>query len=209
MEDLHFIKLAKEYGTPLYVYDGEKIVAQCNAFKRAFEDFPVKTKFCYAVKANTNLAILSLIRRQGFGADIVSQGELDAVLKAGFKPEDIIYNSNSKSESDIRAAVSAGIKMTCGNTHEIDIVKKTGGDAIAFRVNPNVDAKTHPKISTSLMGSKFGLHFQDDIAYNAVKKAKDLGLKVAGIQCHIGSNVKDMSGFRQAAQKMMDFAVRL
>ncbi len=209
MQDKRFVELAKKHGTPLYVYDGDRIEAQCISFRKAFEGFPAKTKFCYAVKANTSLAILSLIRRQGFGADIVSVGELDAVLKSGFKPQDIIYNSNSKGESDIAAAIKAGVRMTCCNAEELEAVKGAGGKNIAFRVNPNVDARTHPKISTSLMGSKFGLHFQDDIAFNAARKAQTLGLKVTGIQCHIGSNVKEMGGFQEAAQKMMEFALRL
>jgi diaminopimelate decarboxylase len=209
MEDEVLTRLGQSQGTPLYVYDGDRIVSQCKAFKKAFEGFPVKTKFCYAVKANTNLAILSLIRAQGFGADIVSLGELDAVHKAGFNPEDIIYNSNSKGEHEIKAAVDAGINMTCCCLDEIEAVKKAKSKRIAFRVNPQVDAKTHPKISTSLMGSKFGLHFENDIAYNAVKAAKMQGLRVCGIQCHIGSNVRDMSGFQEAAKKMLEFALKL
>jgi len=139
----------------------------------------------------------------------VSEGELNAVLKAGFKPEDIVYTSNSKSESELKAAVKAGVNITVGNTHEIEVLKKVGGEKIAFRVNPDVSADTHPKISTALRGSKFGLHFEDDIAYDAVKKAVDLGLKVTGIHCHIGSNIKDTTAFEEAAEKMVAFASKL
>jgi diaminopimelate decarboxylase len=209
MDDSTLQKLALEYGTPLYVYDGDLIVERCRLFAGAFRDFPVMVKCCYAVKANTNLAILRLIRREGFGADIVSAGELDAALKAGFRPQDIIYTSNGKSEADMRAAVDAGVNVTADNTADIDLLKKVGGSSIAFRVNPDVGANTHPKISTALAGSKFGLHFQDDLAFNAVRKALDAGLKVTGIHCHIGSNIKDTSAFQEAAHKMVSFALRL
>ncbi|MFC2163254.1 diaminopimelate decarboxylase [Candidatus Altiarchaeota archaeon] len=209
MDSNTLTKAAEDYGTPVYVYDGDQIVARCREFKEAFHGFPAKVKFCYAVKANTNLTILRLIQRQGFGADIVSQGELDAALKAGFAKDDVIYTSNSKNMQDIKAAVEAGIRITCGNMHEIGSVKKAGGTQIAFRVNPDVSANTHPKISTALRASKFGLHFEDDIALEAVKKALELGLKVSGIHCHIGSNIKDTSAFTEAARKMLDFAVKI
>ncbi|MFH1403767.1 MAG: diaminopimelate decarboxylase [Candidatus Altiarchaeota archaeon] len=209
MESKLLIELVERHGTPLYVYDGDLIHARCREFRQAFECFPVKVKCCYAVKANSNLAVLRLIRGEGFGADVVSVGELDAVLKAGFSPGDVMYTSNSKSESDLKAAVDAGVNITVGNTTEIGLLKKVGGARIAFRVNPDVDAKTHPKISTSLRGSKFGLHFENDIAFNAVKEALSMGLEVSGIHCHVGSNVKDMSGFKEAAVKMMEFAARI
>ena len=209
MEDKLLKKLAEEHETPLYVYDGYLIEQRCKEFREAFADFPVEVKCCYALKANTNLAILSLIKNQGFGADVVSTGELDACMKVGFNPADVIYNSNSKSESEIKAALDAGINLTVGNTTEIGLLKKFGGKKIAFRVNPDVQANTHAKISTALHDSKFGLHFEDDIAYNAVKKARDIGLKVSGIQCHIGSNIKDASAFTDTGKKMMQFASRL
>ncbi|MCX6694854.1 MAG: diaminopimelate decarboxylase [Candidatus Altiarchaeota archaeon] len=209
MDDSLLKSIAGKYGTPLYVYDGDLVLERCRQFKNAFKGFPVKVKFCYAVKANTSLAILKLIQNQGFGADVVSAGELDAALNAGFKPSDIIYTSNSKSDEDIKAAVKAKINITIDNAAEIEAVEKAGGRKVAFRVNPDVDAKTHPKVSTALSGSKFGLHFTNDIAFNAVKKAVQAGLQPVGIHCHIGSNIKDATAFTEAAGKMMDFAVRL
>jgi diaminopimelate decarboxylase len=209
MDDAQLLDIAGRYGTPVYAYDGDYIRNQCVTFRDSFKNFPSKVKCCYAIKANTNLAILKIIRKEGFGADVVSQGELDAAIKSGFKPQDIVYTSNSKSRADIEAAVKAGVNLTVGNTHEITLVKESGGEKIAFRVNPDVDAKTHPKISTSLMGSKFGLHFEGDIAFDAAKKALDAGLKVSGIHCHIGSNVKQMDAFMDAAKKMFSFAQRL
>ncbi|MBD3388543.1 MAG: diaminopimelate decarboxylase [Candidatus Altiarchaeales archaeon] len=209
MDDTMLKDLADEYGTPLYVYDGRIIQARCREFKDSFKELPVEVKCCYAVKANSNLAILALVRDEGFGADIVSAGELDAVLKAGFKPGDIVYTSNSKREEDLKAAVEAGVIITVGNKSEIETLKGVGGDKIAFRVNPDVNAKTHPKISTSLRGSKFGLHFENGIAFDSARKALEMGLKVTGIHCHIGSNVTDMSGFKEAAEKMLEFAATL
>jgi diaminopimelate decarboxylase len=209
MEDDQLLKAAEKYSTPLYVYDGEVIQARCRTFKKAFDDFPAKTKFMYAVKANTNLAILKLIRKEGFGADIVSLGELDAVQKSGYASEDIIYSSNGKGIEEVKAAVEAGVNLTVGNIAEIDMIKSAGGKDIAFRLNPEVDAKTHPKISTSLSNSKFGLHIKDGVALEAVKAAVEAGLKVNGIQCHIGSNVKSMDGFQDAAEKLLEFAQKL
>ena len=209
MDDSQLIEIAKTHGTPVYVYDGDLIVNRCKTFLDAFKGFPAKVKCCYAVKANTNLTILKIIKNMGYGADIVSLGELDAVLTAGFSREDIVYTSNSKSRSELQAAVDAKINITVGNTTEIDYLADAGGDKIAFRVNPDVDAKTHPKISTSLMGSKFGLHIEQNLALCAVEKALERKLKVVGIHCHIGSNVKEMSGFIQAAEKMIDFAVKI
>ncbi|MBD3260607.1 MAG: diaminopimelate decarboxylase [Candidatus Altiarchaeales archaeon] len=209
MDDELLKSLAKEYGTPLYVYDADLIKHKCRAFKESFKDFPVEVKPCYAVKANTNLNVLKIIEQEGFGADVVSQGELDAVLRSGFQPANVMYTSNSKTESDLRSAVEAKVNVTVGNTDEINVFKKVGGHRIAFRVNPNVDAKTHPKISTALAGSKFGLHFMEGIAEEAVKKALDSSLNVAGIHCHIGSNVGDMSGFVEAGEKMFEFAAKL
>jgi diaminopimelate decarboxylase len=209
MDSRFLARLAGEYGTPLYVYDGDLIQGRCRGFKKAFSGFPVKVKCFYAVKANSSLAILRLIQREGYGADVVSVGELDAALKAGFKPGDIIYTSNSKSRDDLKAAVDAGVNITVGNTTEIRVLKEAGGRRIAFRVNPDVSAGTHPKISTALRDSKFGLHFEDDIAFNAVREAVDSGFNVAGIHCHIGSNIKEAEAFSDAAGKMLDFAVGL
>ncbi|MFH1055211.1 MAG: diaminopimelate decarboxylase [Candidatus Altiarchaeota archaeon] len=209
MDDSILVKLAGKYGTPLYVYDGDLIQERCRQFMKAFEGFPVRVKCCYAVKANTNLALLKLIQGEGYGADVVSVGELDAALKSGFKPQDIIYTSNSKSEADVRATLAAGVNLTADNISEVELVKKMGGSRIAFRVNPDVNASTHQKISTALRGSKFGMHFEGDIAFKAVKKAVELSLKVSGIHCHIGSNIKDASAFSEVAHKMVDFAVRL
>jgi diaminopimelate decarboxylase len=209
MDDDILKKLAIEHGTPLYVYDGDMIVEHCRRFKEAFNGFPLRVKCCYAAKANTNLAILRLIQRQGYGADIVSSGELDAALKAGFKPQDIIYTSNSKSRSAMMAAVSAGINITADNLADIGLLKACGGKSIAFRVNPDVNANTHPKISTALRGIKFGLHFEADMAFNAIRDARDMGLEVTGIHCHIGSNIKETSAFEEAAHKMIAFALRL
>ena len=168
MEDGILSKLAGEYGTPLYVYDGDMIVARSKAFKGAFHGFPSAVKCLYAVKANTSLAVLRLIRREGYGADVVSSGELDAALKSGYSPQDIIYTSNGKSMADVEAAVSAGVNITADNMSDLALVKAAGGKSIAFRVNPDVNANTHPKISTALAGSKFGLHIPGGLAYKAV-----------------------------------------
>ncbi|HHQ44683.1 MAG TPA: diaminopimelate decarboxylase [Candidatus Altiarchaeales archaeon] len=215
MDDSVLKKAAEKYGTPLYVYDKAIIDRQCDAFKKAFKGLPWEFGIRYAFKANTNPEILSIIRSHGFGGDIVSIGELEAGLNAGFKPKDLVYTSNSKSREELARALAAGVCITHGNIMECEILNEIAKERgvvanVAFRVNPDVDAKTHPKISTGLKGSKFGLHFERNLAFNAFKFAKDLeNINPVGLHCHIGSQITDMSGFADAAGKLIDFAQKL
>jgi len=215
MDDTILIKLADEYGTPLYVYDGDMIVDKYSSFHAAFADRLPKVKVCYALKANSNLAIVSLLAREGAGADCVSGGELATAARAGIPTDGILFTSNSKTDEELREALLAGGVITLGNVMELEVLaeiaQREGKTArVAFRVNPDVSPNTHPKIATGLRDTKFGVHFEDDIAYNAYKRAAELsGVDVVGLHCHIGSQITDFSAFVEAAEKMMDFAARL
>ena len=213
MEDKLLLKLARRHGTPLYVYDGELIKDRYNRFSSAFKQ--LKPRICYAYKANTSLAICSLLRKIGAGADCVSIGEVLTALKVGVNPKDIMYTSNSKTKEELSTALEAGVNITHDNTDELEtlaeIAEAKGREArVSFRVNPDINPKTHPKIATGFRGSKFGLHFENDLAFKAYERALKLKkVNVAGVHCHIGSQIMETEPFVEAAKKMMEFAVRL
>lgn len=215
MEDKLLTELAVEHGTPLYVYDGDLIKNTFLSFRKAFEAKYSKVRVCYAVKANSSLAILRLLAREGCGADIVSGGELYLARNAGIRAENIVYTSNSKTPSELELALDEGVTVTHGNVEELEVLAKLAGDKdkaarVAFRVNPDVSPKTHPKIATGLRNTKFGLHLEGDLAYKAYKKASEIEeVNVVGLHCHIGSQITDAQAFEEAVGKMMDFAARL
>lgn len=215
MEDKLLTELAGEYGTPLYVYDGDLIKDTFIEFRKAFEAKYSKVRVCYAVKANSSLAILRILAREGCGADIVSGGELCLVRKAGIRAKNIVYTSNSKTPSELELALDEGVTVTHGNVEELEVLAKLAGDKdkaarVAFRVNPDVSPKTHPKIATGLRNTKFGLHLEGDLAFKAYKKASEIEeVNVVGLHCHIGSQITDAQAFEEAVGKMMDFAARL
>jgi len=215
MDDKLLARLAKEYGTPLYVYDGDLIAERYQRFQRAFSKKFKNVKICYAYKANTSLAVCRILRELGAGADVVSAGELKTALKVGVSPQDIIYTSNSKSDTDLANAVDAGVVI---NVDSLDELEGLGGVAaslkktarISFRINPSINPKTHPKIATGLRDSKFGLHIERGIAFNAYRKAKAMrNITIAGVQTHVGSQIEDAGSFVEAAQRIFDFAVLL
>jgi len=213
MDDKLLEKLADEYGTPLYVYDGELIQNRFHRFQSAFSELDAKV--CYAYKANSSLAICALLRELGAGADCVSIGEVLTALKVGVNPRDVIYTSNSKTDEELSVALAAGVNITHDNLDELEVMagiarKKKKQARVSFRVNPDINPRTHPKISTGLKESKFGLHFEKDLAFNAYKKACKMDyIRVAGLHCHIGSQILDAGPFVEAAKKMMAFAFRL
>ncbi|MDD5111094.1 MAG: diaminopimelate decarboxylase [Candidatus Altiarchaeota archaeon] len=207
--------LAGEYGTPLYVYDGKMIAERYDAFYSAFSGRFANVRICYALKANTSLAVCSLLRDLGAGADVVSAGELKTALAAGFSPEDIIYTSNSKSDSDLALAVDAGVIINVDSAGELESLGKIAAGRkktarISFRVNPGVNPKTHPKIATGLAESKFGLHIEGGLALAAYRKAARMKhIAVIGVQAHIGSQIQDAGNFVDSARRLFDFALEL
>ena len=194
-------QIAKEFATPCYVYSKA-------ALTQAFSDFSAgligtNHLVCFAVKANPNIAILNLFAKLGAGFDIVSGGELARVLAAGGNPQKIVFSGVGKSADEMRAALNAGI--FCFNVEsasELNRLNQVAGEMgkiapVSLRVNPNVDAKTHPYISTGLKNNKFGVAFEDAIAVYAQAAAMP-NIAVHGVDCHIGSQITELAPFIEA-----------
>lgn len=199
-------ELAQQYGTPLYVYSADYIKQQWLDFDRALSGR--KHLICYAIKANSNLAVLNILAQLGSGFDIVSQGELERVLKAGADPQKVVFSGVAKSITEIERALDVGIK--CFNIEseaELERLQQVAQRLnkvapVSLRVNPDVDAKTHPYISTGLRDNKFGISYQ--LAHSVYKKASQLShIQVEGIDCHIGSQLTDISPFLDAADRIL------
>jgi diaminopimelate decarboxylase len=211
-EQVGLSELASHYGTPLYVYSRATIERHYHAFQQALADRPHLV--CYAVKANSNLAVLNVLARLGSGFDIVSGGELQRVLKAGGDPAKIIFSGVGKQAEELALALEAGIR--CFNIEseaEIQTLNHIAGELgkiahISFRVNPDVDAKTHPYISTGLKENKFGINIDDAerIYLNAQQQPH---LEVVGIDCHIGSQLTEISPFVDALDRLLDLIKKL
>ena len=206
VENVALADIAQQFGTPCYVYSQ---TALTDAYKQYADALKEREHLiCFAVKANPNLSILSLFAKLGAGFDVVSGGELQRVLAAGGTPNKVVFSGVGKTIAEIRMALDAGI--LCFNVEsEAELVRlnevasSMGKVApISFRVNPNVDAKTHPYISTGLKQSKFGVAYTD--ALDLYRKASKLpNLHITGIDCHIGSQITETSPFIAAAEKVL------
>ena len=198
--------LAARFGTPLYVYSRQALEAAYQAYAAAFAATP--HLICYAVKANSSLAILSLFARLGAGFDIVSGGELARVLAAGGDPGKVVFSGVGKTAAEMRAALDAGI--LCFNVEsasELQRLDRVAGEAgkvapVSFRVNPDVDAKTHPYISTGLKENKFGVPIADAPALYRLAAGLP-NLAITGIDCHIGSQLTELSPLIDAADRVL------
>ncbi len=199
--------LAVQYGTPLFVYSKSAMLGALGAYQTGFKGR--KAQICYAMKANSSLAILQVFAQAGCGFDIVSAGELARALAAGADPQTIIFSGVGKTRAEMWAALSAGIG--CFNVESVaeldvlnDVALSFGERApISLRVNPDVDPKTHPYISTGLKGNKFGIA-HDEVIDTYKKAASYPGLRVVGIDCHIGSQITDSEPYLDAADRMLD-----
>ncbi len=204
-EKVSLSQIASEVGTPFYVYSTKSFTEQFRAFDDAFEGSD--RLVCFAVKSCSNIGILSLLGSLGAGADIVSGGELFRALKSGISPEKIVYAGVGKTEEEIEYALRSGILMfNAESEQELELLNSTalrlGVKApVAIRVNPNVDPKTHPYISTGLKKNKFGISVET--VKNEYKRAAGLqGLDIIGAHCHIGSQLTDVKPFEDAASIM-------
>ncbi len=205
-EDVALDTLAERFGTPLYVYSRHALETAYQAYTQAFTATP--HLICYAVKANSNLAILNLFARLGAGFDIVSGGELARVLAAGGDPGKIVFSGVGKTTDEMRAALAAGI--LCFNVEsvsELQRLSRVASDAnkvapVSFRVNPDVDPKTHPYISTGLKENKFGVPIADAPALYRLAASLP-NLEITGIDCHIGSQLTDLSPLADAAERVL------
>lgn len=202
--------IAEQFGTPAYVYSRAALTAALGEFHDVLAAHPAGAGalVCYAVKANANLAILNLFARMGAGFDIVSGGELQRVLAAGADPRKVVFSGVGKTAGEMRQALAAGI--FCFNIESIpelerlnEVAGQLGKQApVSLRVNPNVDPKTHPYISTGLKAAKFGVAYDDSLAL--YRRAAALPhIAVTGIDCHIGSQLLDPSPFVEALDRIL------
>lgn len=211
-EDVPLADIARREGTPCYVYSSAVILEKFRAYDEAFGDAPHQV--CYAVKANSNLAILKLLADAGAGFDIVSGGELFRVLKAGADPGNVIFSGVGKTEQELNYALEHKIRsFNCESEPELALIDslaaRRGVQArVAIRVNPDVDASTHPYISTGLREHKFGIDIAHaEAAYERAKSFQNIVLE--GVSCHIGSQILDIQPMQQVFEKMLALAVRL
>lgn len=204
--------IARRFGTPCYVYSRAAIESAYREFDEGLAG--IGHLVCYAVKANSNLAVLDTLQRLGAGFDIVSGGELARVLAAGGRADRVIFSGVGKSRDEMRAALAAGIR--CFNVEsepELERLDSVAGSMgkrapVSLRINPDVDARTHPYISTGLAGNKFGIPHQNAVA--AYRKAASLpNLRAIGIGCHIGSQILDTAPLEEALDRVLELAQSL
>ena len=206
LEGVALDTLAERFGTPLYVYSRQALESAYQAYTQALAATP--HLICYAVKANSSLAILNLFARLGTGFDIVSGGELARVLAAGGDPGKVVFSGVGKTEDEMRTALEVGI--LCFNVEsvsELHRLNRVAGELdkvapVSFRVNPDVDPKTHPYISTGLKENKFGVPIADAPALYRLAASLP-NLEITGIDCHIGSQLTDLSPLADAADRVM------
>ncbi|MHB1946586.1 MAG: diaminopimelate decarboxylase [Gammaproteobacteria bacterium] len=211
-EKVRVADLADQYGTPCYIYSRATIENNWRAFNTAFANYP--HRICYAVKANSNLAILNLLAKLNSGFDIVSQGELERVLIAGGNPKNIIFSGVGKQTSEIMRALEVGI--FCFNLESESELERLNYIAtqqkkiasIALRINPNIDARTHRYISTGLHENKFGIEISQVI--QLIEKIKKMpNLNLIGIGCHIGSQLIELAPFLEALDSLLELVTKL
>ncbi|ELV8595476.1 diaminopimelate decarboxylase [Vibrio fluvialis] len=211
-ENVSLAQLAEDYGTPLYVYSRATLERHWHAFDKSVGDHPHLV--CYAVKANSNLGVLNTLARLGSGFDIVSAGELERVVAAGGNPAKVVFSGVGKTAAEMKRALELNIK--CFNVEsepELERLNQVAGEMgvkapISLRINPDVDAKTHPYISTGLRDNKFGIAF--DRAPHVYRLAQRLeNISIHGIDCHIGSQLTAIEPFIDATDRLLALIDRL
>jgi diaminopimelate decarboxylase len=207
LEGLALSELARRFGTPLYVYSCAAMAHALGGYQRALAGR--EHLLCYAVKANSSLAILQWFERRGCGFDIVSGGELERALAAGATANRIVFSGVGKTRAEMARALAAGVLCfnveSLGELEALSAVAATGGSIarVSLRINPDVDAKTHPYISTGLRDNKFGIAHAD--ALDVFRRASGLpGIEVVGIDCHIGSQIAEAEPYLEALDRLLD-----
>ncbi|MEH6648750.1 MAG: diaminopimelate decarboxylase [Motiliproteus sp.] len=205
-EDVALSQVADQFGTPTYVYSRETLERHYLAYADALQGHP--GMICYAVKANSNIAVLNVLARLGAGFDIVSAGELERVMRAGGDPSRVVFSGVAKQPHEIRRALELGIHcFNVESVDELDRINQIAGEMnqqapVSLRINPDVDAKTHPYISTGLKENKFGINI--DQALDVYAKAHALPhLTVIGVDCHIGSQLTELTPFLDALDRLL------
>ena len=212
IEDVHVGSIIEKFATPSYIYSKQRITDNFKNFEAAFKD--IKHLICFAVKANSNLAILNLLAKNGAGFDIVSGGELRRVLAAKGDPRKMVFSGVGKTSEEIKLAIETNIlAFNIESEDELsriqEIAKSLNKKAsISIRVNPNVDANTHPYISTGLKENKFGV--SEACAFDLYKRAKKFdSISIEGIDCHIGSQITDLKPFEDSIRKLIALVDKL
>jgi len=217
------VELAREFGTPLYVFDEEDLRARCREFRSEFETRHSDVLIVYAAKAYLGRALASLVAEEGLGLDVVSGGELACARTVDFPLERIYFHGNNKSAQEIREALTAGVgRVVVDNFHELVLLGdaaaslgrrpacRTGRQAVLLRVTPGVDPHTHAYVSTGAVDSKFGLPLVGGLAEEALVQAlASPGLEVVGLHYHLGSQITETEPYRQAAEAVLPFAARM
>ncbi len=206
--DISLLKIIETYSTPLYVYSEDIILERINSYKRGIKDYPIQ--LCYSIKANSNLTIINIMARENLGADIVSGGELFRCIKASMSPDKIVFSGVGKTEQEIEYALKENIMLfSVESISELktihEVAKKLQTVApVSIRINPNIDPKTHPYISTGLRVNKFGIPSEQFI--DVLKFALSLKhIEVQGFGYHIGSQIIDISSKLEAIEKSKEF----
>jgi len=206
VENLPLSQIATEFGTPTYVYSKEALTSAFKRFDAGFEG--TDHLVCFAVKSNPSLAILNLFAKLGAGFDIVSGGELERVIAAGGDPSKVVFSGVGKTEVEMRRALALGIFcFNVESSSELERLNQVAGSMgkiapISLRVNPNVDAKTHPYISTGLKNNKFGVAYEEALSiYKAAAKMPNIDIH--GVDCHIGSQLTELSPFLDALDRVL------
>jgi len=206
VENLPLSQIATEFGTPTYVYSKEALTSAFKLFDAGFEG--TDHLVCFAVKSNPSLAILNLFAKLGAGFDIVSGGELERVIAAGGDPSKVVFSGVGKTEVEMRRALALGIFcFNVESSSELERLNQVAGSIgkiapISLRVNPNVDAKTHPYISTGLKNNKFGVAYEEALSiYQAAAKMPNIDIH--GVDCHIGSQLTELSPFLDALDRVL------
>ena len=220
LSGVSLLQISKKHGTPLYVYDFDRIRQRARELSQALKTVSPTSRAFYAVKALSHLAALKLISSEGLGMDVVSGGEIERSLAAGAKAEDIVFSGVAKSRAEIELGISAGIGcFNIESPHEIELLLETlqsqgnkNSSAkkinVALRINPDVDGHTHAKINTGLADTKFGL--SPVLAMTLAKKIlASPQLVLVGVSCHIGSQILDLETIKQAAKQVRQFASAL
>lgn len=204
------VDLAAKFGTPLYVTNEDQILDNYVRYESALSSWYPHVRLLFAAKANGNLAVIRALARAGAGADVFSSGELNLALRAGMKPDRLLFNGSSKTVADLRLAVETGVRVSVDSLDELHQLSKVASDlkktiSIAFRVNPALEVPTHPKIATGLATTKFGIPAAEILS--AYQAALDAPYVVpVGMHCHIGSQILDVEPFARAAAVMAKVA---
>ncbi|MEZ4357258.1 MAG: diaminopimelate decarboxylase [Eubacteriales bacterium] len=210
------VLLAKEYGTPLFVMDENKIRETCRSYYKVIREKGIDALVAYASKAFTNKSMCKIAAQEGLGLDVVSGGELYTAVKAKFPMEKVYFHGNNKTKSEIAMAVEHGVgRIVADNFEEIDLIDKIAGRFkkkvnIQVRIKPGIEAHTHDYIKTGTDDSKFGLGIKDGQAILAIRQVLDsTNLEFAGIHCHIGSQIFELEPFKMAVDVMTDFILKV